>query len=275
MNKTPGLRDFLRGTWVAEQADAAPEGHPRPRKQLEDDTMKRAFLIVAVVAYFGAMGCGRRCDRETLTLNWTFLDGANAVQTCANSGTVAMQILLNGVAVADDLGNTRFSCADFPNSITFFDVPIGSSDVEFDAFDVNNQFIVQQHQTVNINSCGNTTATMGLAMIQAPLVIDYALSGVPCLNTDVIWYSLTTPDGVTFVVDDTRNTNFVVTCGSQINFSPALFGPYTLNAIEIVDNSNPTVPVPIATNCAPHTVDHLGFDSIPVTLGLPVTGFCF
>jgi hypothetical protein len=242
--------------------------------------MKRAFLILAVVALFGATGCGRRCDRETLTLNWTFVDGANAVQACVDSGTVAMQILLNGVAVVDDLGNTQFSCSDFPNSITLFDVGIGSSDVEFDAFDVNNQFIVQQHQTVNINSCGNTTASMTLAMIQAPLVIDYLFTpGLTCLSTDVIWYQLTDRTNpnlpVTITVDDTFNTNLVVTCGSQVNFSPAPLGTYELTAIQIVDNRIPSAPVPVATNCnAQPPVSHLGFDSIPVTLG-PAAGFCF
>ena len=244
--------------------------------------MKRAFLIVAVVALSGAAGCGRRCDRETLTLNWTFVDGASAVQTCADSGTVAMQILVDGVAIVDDLGNTRFSCSDFPNSITLFDVAIGSSDVEFDAFDVNNQFIVQQHQTVNINSCGNTTASMSLAMIQAPLAIDFQFTdiGFTCTNPNTfIWYSLTDlTSGVTFVVDNVSNTDLVVACGSQVNFSAAPFGPYQLNAIQIVDNRTPSAPVAIATNCAPQApVDHLGFDSIPVTLGPAAgpTGFCF
>ena len=238
--------------------------------------MKRAILLLIAVASLGAAGCGTRCDQESLTVNWTFIDGAGLEQTCDNSGTASMQVLLNGVPVTDDLGSTRFSCVDFPNGITLFNVPIGTNDIEFDAFDVNNQFIVQQSQSVNVNRCGATTApTISGTMIQAPLVIDYALSGIPCLNTDVIWYSLTDPRGVTFVVDDVNNTNLVVTCGSQVNFSAAPFGTYQLKAIQVVDNRIPSSPVPIATNCTPQNpVSHLGFDSIPVTLG-PATGFCF
>lgn len=239
--------------------------------------MKRAILILAATGLLGATGCGRRCDRETLTVNWTFIDGANAVQTCDNSGTVSMQILVNGVAVVDDLGNTTFTCAQFPNSITLFDVPIGASDVEFDAIDVNNQFIVQQHQTVDVRSCGNTTATMSLQMVQAPLVIDYSFTPpTTCLTTDVIWYQLGLPNGRIFQVDDTHFSNFVVNCGSPIELSEA-FGAYQLLAIEVVDPTTPT-PSLIATNCNPQPggpVNHLGFDSIPVALGSPAGGPCF
>jgi hypothetical protein len=238
--------------------------------------MKRAILMLAAVASLGAAGCGR-CDRETLTVNWTFIDGANTVQTCDASGTVSMEILVNGVAVTDDLGNTLFTCADFSNSITLFDVPIGTSDVEFDAFDVNNQFIVQQHQNVDIRSCGNTTTTMSLAMEQAPLVIDYSVPAGVCLTTDVVWYRLGLPDGTIFQVDDAHNSSFVVNCGAPIDFSPAGFGLYQLLGIEIVDpTTNP--PGLIATNCNPQPpggpADHLGFDSIPVTLGAPTLA-CF
>jgi hypothetical protein len=207
-------------------------------------------------------------------VNWTFIDGANAIQTCDSSGTVAMQILVNGVPVVDVFGNTTFTCADFPDSITF-DVPIGSSDIEFDAFDVNNQFIVQQHQPVNINTCGNTTTSMSLAMIQAPLVIDYVVNS--CLSSDVLWYSLTDlTTNVTTIVDSARAPHLVVTCGLQAAFSPAFFGPYRLNAIELVDNTDPSAPILVAANCAPQPeVNHLGFDSIPVTLGSPAGGRCF
>jgi hypothetical protein len=239
--------------------------------------MKRAILILAATGLLGATGCGR-CDRETLTVNWTFIDGSNAEQTCDNSGTVAMEILVNGVAVTDDLGNTQFTCAQFPNSITLFDVPIGVNDVEFDAFDANNQLIVQQAQSVDIRSCGNTTTTMSLAMQQAPIAIDYSLSGTNCISTDVIWYSLTDiTTGVRFIVDAANNPGLVVTCGSPVDFSPAPFGPWQLDAIEIVDNRNPAAPQAILTNCsgAP-AVNHLGFDSIPITL-FPAAGptaFC-
>ncbi len=229
--------------------------------------MKRAILMLAAVALLGATGCGTGCNRDSLTVDWSFFDGANTLQTCQNSGTDTMQVLVNGVAVVDDLGNTRFTCADFPNSITLFGVPFGVNDVEFDAFDVNNQFIAQQHQTVDINRCGDTVTTMSLAMIQAPLVIDYTFPPGACLTTDVIWYRLQLPNGTIFQVDDGNNSGFVVTCGSQINFSPADFGNYQLRGIEIVDVSNPSVPREIASNCVPQAVTHLGFDSIPVALG--------
>jgi len=237
--------------------------------------MKRAILILAVAAFFGAAGCGR-CDRETLTVNWTFRDSSGQPISCDASGTSTIRVFLDGVAAVDRFNRIDFTCAESPNGIQLFDVPVGVNTVEVDTFDASGGLIIQNQQTVQVQSCGDTSVVLDLSALRGNIDIDFQFPdiGFTCSNQDTLmWYELLDWNNQVVDIVGPNNTPGALPCvAGPILLSQLPFGRYTVSRIQEVDG------VGFASHhatCTPQSFEHLAADET-VTVIVPFsTGTCF
>lgn len=238
--------------------------------------MKRALLTLAVVALSSATGCGRRCNRETLTLNWTFVNSAGQAVSCEASGATTLRVLLDGVAAVDQFNNIDFTCAEIPNGIQLFDVPVGANTVEIDAFDASGGLIIQDQQTVQVQSCGDTAVALNLSALTGNLTISYAFSdGGPCSQAgSLIWYELLDNSGQVVDVVDLANGPTDIACGNTIPLTQLPFGRYTVSRIEEV-SASPAFGT-LGSTCTAQSFEHLAAnETATVSITVPSAQQCF
>ena len=61
--------------------------------------------------------------------------------------------------------------------IQLFDVPVGVNTVEVDTFDASGGLIIQNQQTVQVQSCGDTSVVLDLSALRGNIDIDFQF---PC-----------------------------------------------------------------------------------------------
>jgi hypothetical protein len=268
--------------------DAEPNGLDAPRR--EDDTMKRAILLLAT-ALVGVAGCtSRPCNSEfDLNVFWPrFTDAAGNTFACtdARSGVAGIQVFIDGnPQLLDNLNRPApVACVPFPGrpqGITLLAFAPGTYQVEVQAYDANGNLLYDDQAAVPIRAtCGGTDFNANMVAVAADMTVAVNLPGGACatptsqsaFSSTFLWYELRDQSGNVFATSSPTVDSQQIPCTSShaILFSAAPFGRYTLTRIQEVELEFGGTFVVRSFNCAATSFQHAQLNdgvTVPLTGG--------